>query len=85
MARSIEEQVEDWAKAQLVSHNIKYYPKTDKVNEVIGDALKQAPSKQGGGGVIFLTSRRFSHLARISHGNFPLCVKSRDSRINSSN
>lgn len=50
MARSIEEQVEDWAKAQLVAHDIKYYPKTDKINEIIADALQQAPSKQGGDG-----------------------------------
>lgn len=44
--RSIEEQVEDWAKKQLVG--IKYYTKTEAINSEIEAALKAAPSKSGG-------------------------------------
>lgn len=44
--RSIEEQVEDWCKAQLRS--IKYYTKTESINSEIEEALRKAPSKSGG-------------------------------------
>ena len=47
--RSIEEQVEDWAKKQLVG--IKYYTKTETINSEIETALKAAPSKSGGLGI----------------------------------
>lgn len=46
--KSIEEQVEDWAKQQLLP--IKYYTKTENINSEIEDALKRAPSKNGGKG-----------------------------------
>lgn len=46
--KSIEEQVEDWAKQQLFP--IKYYTKTETINSEIEDALKRAPSKNGGKG-----------------------------------
>lgn len=46
--RSIEEQVEDWAKKQLVG--VRYYTKTEPINLEIETALKQAPSKSGGSG-----------------------------------
>ena len=46
--KSIEEQVEDWGKQQLLS--IKYYTKTETINSEIEDALKKAPSKNGGKG-----------------------------------
>ena len=46
--RSIEEQVEDWCKAQLRS--IKYYTKTESINSEIEEALRKAPSKSGGEG-----------------------------------
>lgn len=39
--RSIEEQVEDWCKAQLRS--IKYYTKTESINSEIEEALRKAP------------------------------------------
>ena len=50
MAKSIEEKVEDFYKSQLKSHNIKYFSKTDSVNDQIDTALKNAVSKQGGKG-----------------------------------
>ncbi len=46
--RSIEEQVEDLAKKQLVG--VKYYTKTETINSEIEAALKAAPSKSGGSG-----------------------------------
>lgn len=47
--RSIEEQVEDIAKRQLV--DVKYYTKTETINPEIESALKAAPSKSGGTGI----------------------------------
>lgn len=46
MAKSIEEQVEDIGKQQL--SKIKYFTKTEMINEEIEKALKSAPSKSGG-------------------------------------
>lgn len=45
---SIEEQIEDWCKAQLRTE--KYYTKTEDINPEIATALKKAPSKKGGDG-----------------------------------
>lgn len=61
MAKSIEESVEDWAKRQLDPqgrHDLKksapkwlpYYAKTETINSEIENALKTAPSKNGGPG-----------------------------------
>ena len=46
--KSIEEQVEDLCKKQL--GKIKYYTKTESINEELEHALKEAPSKSGGSG-----------------------------------
>lgn len=46
---SIEEQIEDLAKKQLVG--VKYYTKTETINSEIEAALKTAPSKSGGSGL----------------------------------
>ena len=46
--KSIEEQIEDIAKTQLVE--VKYYTKTETINSEIESALKIAPSKSGGPG-----------------------------------
>ena len=48
MAKSIEEQIEDWGKKQL--GKTKYYTKTESINPEIETALKTAPSKSGGSG-----------------------------------
>ena len=45
---SIEERVEDWCKQQFKKQ--KYYTKTESINSEIEDALKKAPSKNGGTG-----------------------------------
>lgn len=45
--RSIEEQIEDIAKRQI---KIKYFTKTESINDEIENALKIAPSKSGGVG-----------------------------------
>lgn len=49
---SIEEQVEDWCKRQFANPS-DYYTKTQSINSEIEDALKKAPSKQGGAGSNF--------------------------------
>lgn len=54
MAKSIEEQIEDLAKGWLSKDkSIKYYTKTESINQEIEEALKQAPSKNGGKGTNF--------------------------------
>lgn len=63
---SIEEQVEDWAKRQL--HAVKYYTKTEAINPEIDEALKKAPSKQGGTGANYPDIKLFietSEMRRI--------------------
>lgn len=45
MSRSIEEQVEDFYKTQLKNNGIRYFTKTETLNEEIDKALKKAPSK----------------------------------------
>ena len=64
--RSIEEQVEDFAKKQLVG--VKYYTKTESINSEIETALKTAPSKSGGKGAnipdlkLFLETKRMRRI-----------------------
>ena len=48
MAKSIEEQIEDWGKKQL--GKTKYFTKTESINSEIENALKTAPSKSGEAG-----------------------------------
>lgn len=50
MSKSIEEKVEDIFKNQLNEFNIKYYTKTESINEAIDSALKNSVSKSGGAG-----------------------------------
>ncbi len=44
--RSCEEQVEDSVKDYLKAKNIKYYTKTDKINDDIPKPLKNTPVKE---------------------------------------
>lgn len=46
--KSIEEQIEDWAKNQLGQTT--YYTKNENINLEIDSALKIAPTKSGGSG-----------------------------------
>lgn len=48
--RSYEERVEDFIKKFLDSKGIKYYTKTEKLNDDIAQALEKHPSKSGGKG-----------------------------------
>ena len=50
MSKSIEEKVEDIFKNQLNEFNIKYFTKTESINEAIDSALKNSVSKSGGSG-----------------------------------
>ena len=47
---SVEEKVEDWAKAELDKGGIKRFEKTSPINVEIASALASAPSKSGGSG-----------------------------------
>lgn len=47
---SIEEKVEEYYKNKLKELNIRYYGKTEIINEAISDALKNADSKSGNSG-----------------------------------
>ena len=48
MAKSIEEQIEDWAKHFFAPNT--YFTKTASINTEIDEALRKAPSKSGGAG-----------------------------------
>ena len=47
---SIEEKVEEFYKRELDRLKIRHYGKTEKINDSIEDALKNADSKSGNGG-----------------------------------
>lgn len=47
---SIEEKIEDIAKQQLNAIKVRYFAKTESINSEIDEALKKAPSKNGGQG-----------------------------------
>lgn len=47
---SIEEKVEEHYKIMLDELNVRHYGKTEKINDTIGSALKNAESKSGGSG-----------------------------------
>jgi hypothetical protein len=47
---SYEEKIEDWGKTQLASFGRKFFTKTESINYEIDKAMREAPSKRGGGG-----------------------------------
>lgn len=59
MAKSIEEEIEDLAKRQLDRMEVEYFSKTDFINKEIGEALKKAPSKNGGKGMNYPDIKTF--------------------------
>ena len=50
MAKSVEEQVEEWAKKSLDDCGVRHFAKNAVINAEIGTALKTAASKSGGRG-----------------------------------
>ncbi len=50
MGKSIEERVEDFFKKQLNEFSIKYFTKTENINDAIDNALRNSVSKSGGQG-----------------------------------
>ena len=50
MAKSVEEKVEEYFKAQLDELKIRHYGKTEMINRSIKNALKNADSKSGNSG-----------------------------------
>ncbi len=53
MAKSVEEQVEDWAKKSLDACGVRHFAKNAEINSEIAEALKNTPSKKGGKGANF--------------------------------
>ncbi len=53
MVKSVEEQVEDWAKKSLDACDVHHFAKNESINSEIDAALKNAPSKKGGKGANF--------------------------------
>ena len=73
MARSIEEQIEDIAKAQLKTYNVKYYAKTESINPEIDEALKKSVSKSGGMGGNYPDLRAM--LTMPDHKTIPVMIE----------
>ncbi|ANE35000.1 type I restriction/modification system, M subunit [Campylobacter hyointestinalis subsp. lawsonii CCUG 27631] len=73
MAKSIEEKIEDHAKAELKKLNLKYYTKTEIINESIDEALNKAPSKKGGDGVNRPDIKLFIQTATLK--NLPVMIE----------
>ena len=72
MEKSIEETIEDIAKQQLNEFKVKYFTKTASINTEIDEALKNAPSKNGGSGVNYPDIKCFvEHKSR----NFPVMIE----------
>lgn len=77
MAKSIEEQIEDWTKEQLHEAGIEYFTKTETVNTEIDNALKNAPSKLGGTGGNFPDIKVF-----LTKYNLPITIEIKGSKGN---
>lgn len=64
MSKSVEEKVEDWAKAELDKGGIKRFEKTSPINAEIASALASAPSKSGGSGTNYPDIQVFVETSR---------------------
>lgn len=64
MAKSVEEQVENWAKQQLHDIGVHAYAKTEAINTEIQDALAKWPSKSGGKGPNYPDLKAFIQTAK---------------------
>lgn len=73
MAKSIEEKIEDHAKSELKKLNLKYYTKTEIINESIDEALNKAPSKKGGDGINRPDIKLFIQTATLK--NLPVMIE----------
>lgn len=73
---SIEEKVEDWCKHQLSA--IRYYNKTEYINQEIGNALRKAPSKNGGDGRNFPDIKCFIETPQMEH--IPVMIEVKGSK-----
>lgn len=75
---SIEEQVEDIAKKQLNAIKLKYFTKTESINSEIDDALRKAPSKNGGEGNNYPDIKLL--LQTKSKKNIPVMIEAKGSK-----
>lgn len=77
MTKSIEEQIEDWAKRNLNSYNIQYLTKTEHMDSEIDDALKTEESKKGGNGGNYPDIKLFIELDSVK---IPVMIECKGSR-----
>lgn len=75
---SIEEQVEDIAKKQLNAIKLKYFTKTENINSEIDDALRKAPSKNGGEGNNYPDIKLL--LQTKSKNNIPVMIEVKETK-----
>lgn len=73
--KSIEEKIEDWCKRQLST--TRYYTKTEDINPEIGNALRKAPSKNGGEGRNYPDIQCFIETPQMEHIPVMIEVKGR--------
>lgn len=76
--KSIEEKVEDHFKAQLAEYGIKYFCKTDRINDAIDKALSQAESKSGGVGRNYPDIKIF--LKSVNNRCLPVMVEAKGTK-----
>lgn len=76
--KSIEEKVEDHFKAQLTEYGIKYFCKTDRINDAIDKALFQSESKSGGIGRNYPDIKIF--LKSINNRCLPVMVEAKGTK-----
>jgi hypothetical protein len=76
--KSVEEQVEDKAKAWLAKYKLKTFSKTQSINSEIDDALKNAPSKSGGSGGNYPDIRLL--LSTKTKKKFPIVIEVKGTR-----
>ena len=78
MAKSVEEKVEEYFKAQLDELKIRHYGKTEMINRTIESALKNADSKSGNSGNNYPDIKLL--LENKSRRNIPVMIEAKGSK-----
>jgi len=76
--KSVEERVEDCGKAWLNMYKCQYFAKTDSINSEIDTAMRNAPSKSGGGGGNYPDIRLL--LTTKTKKSFPIMIEVKGTR-----
>lgn len=78
MTKSIEEQIEDWAKRSLNAYSLQYLTKTEHMDSEIDDALKTEESKKGGNGGNYPDIKLFIELDSVK---VPVMIECKGARV----